>query len=107
MAHATEHAPEQHGLRPRQYLFIGLVLTLITIAELVVSYSHMGGLLIPTLIILSGIKFSIVVAYFMHLRFENGLMARIFVGSFCLITLIVIALLFLFWGDLHPGIQAL
>ena len=110
MAHSTEHtaaAPEQqHGLRPRQYIIIGLVLTVITAVELAVSYSPLGILLIPTLLILSAVKFVIVVAYFMHLRFESGLMTRIFAGSFVLATLILIALIALFWGDLAGGIQA-
>ena len=105
MAH-SEHAPEQHGLTPRQYLIIGAVLTVITLIELWVSYSPLGGLILPVLIVLSAIKFAIVVAYFMHLRFEKGIMTRIFVGSLILATLILFALLGLFWGDLAGGIQA-
>lgn len=107
MAHSSEHAaPEQHGLRPRQYLLIGLVLTVITLIELWISYSPLGGLILPLLLILSAVKFAMVVAYFMHLRFERGLMTRIFVGSLVLATLILFALLALFWGDLATGIQA-
>jgi cytochrome c oxidase subunit IV len=109
MAHATEHAalPEQqHGLTPRQYILIGLALTVITVIELGVSYSGIGSLMIPILIVLSAVKFAVVVAYFMHLRFESGLMTRVFVGSFTLAALILIALLVIFWADLAPGIRA-
>ena len=106
MAHSEHAAPQQHGLTPRQYLLIGAVLTVITVIELWISYSPLGGLILPLLLVLSAVKFAIVVAYFMHLRFESGLMARIFVGSLILATLILFALLALFWGDLAHGIQA-
>lgn len=107
MAHSSEHAaPEQHGLRPRQYLLIGLVLTVITLVELWVSYSPLGGLILPVLIVLSAIKFAMVVAYFMHLRFEHGLMTKVFVGSLALAMLLLFALVGLFWLDLGTGVQA-
>jgi cytochrome c oxidase subunit 4 len=106
MAHSTEHAPEQHGLTPRQYIMIGLALTVITVVELAVSYSPLGAVLIPILIVLSAVKFAVVAAYFMHLRFESGLMTRVFVGSFILATCILIALVTLFWADLADGIRA-
>lgn len=106
MAHSEHAATEQHGLTPRQYLLIGALLTVITLIELWISYSPLGGLILPLLLILSAIKFAIVVAYFMHLRFENGIMARIFIGSLILATLLLFALVGLFWGDLPASIQA-
>ena len=106
MAHGSEHAPEQHGLQPRQYLLIGLILTVITVIELWISYSPLGGLILPLLLILSAVKFGMVVAYFMHLRFESGLMTRVFVGSLILATLVLFALVGLFWLDLPGGIEA-
>ncbi len=106
MAHSSEHAaPEQHGLRPRQYLLIGLVLTVITLIELWISYSPLGGLILPLLLILSAVKFAMVVAYFMHLRFEAGIMTRVFVGSLILAALILFALVGLFWLDLGTGVR--
>jgi cytochrome c oxidase subunit 4 len=106
MAHSQHAVTEQHGLTPRQYLLIGALLTVITLIELWISYSPLGGLILPLLLILSAIKFAIVVAYFMHLRFENGLMARIFIGSLILATLLLFALLGIFWGDYPDSIQA-
>ena len=110
MAHSSEQTvTAQHGLVPRQYLLIGVVLTVITLVELWISLSLtviLGRLVIPLLLVLSAIKFATVVAWFMHLRFESGLMARIFVGSLVLAALILTALLFIFWGDLKGGIYA-
>jgi cytochrome c oxidase subunit IV len=101
MAHMTAHE-EEHGLSIRQYVIIGLVLTVVTAIELWISYSGMPDALMITLLVgLSAFKFAVVVAFFMHLRFENGLMTKVFVGSFVLATLILFALLALFWGDLQ------
>ena len=61
---------------------------------------------VPRLKIGRAVKFVVVVAYFMHLRFESSLMTKLFAGSFVLAALIMFALLALFWGDLATGIRA-
>lgn len=103
MSHAEQAdiAAEQHGLNVRQYLMIGAALTVITIIELFVSYADIGDAMVPILLILSTVKFVVVVAYFMHLRFDSSLFTKMFVGSFFLALAILIALLSLFWGDSH------
>lgn len=95
------HAAETHGspLKPRQYLLIGLILTVITAVELWVSYSSLGSLLVPILIILSAVKFVIVVALFMHLKFESRIFTTMFLFGLLLGGAILIALIALFWTD--------
>ncbi len=104
MSHGGSHAPhaqEQHGLTPRQYIGLGLALTIITIVELGASlWVDLGSLLIPVLIVLSAVKFIAVVAFFMHLYYEPQLLTRLFVGSFVLATGVIIALIALFWTDI-------
>ncbi len=104
MSHGGTHAQqaeEPHGLTPRQYIGIGLALTVITIVELAFSlWIDIGDLLIPVLIVLSAVKFVVVVAFFMHLYFEPKLLTRVFAGSFFLAGGVLIALLALFWNDL-------
>lgn len=104
MAHGAHVAHAEHkGLSIRRYILIGALLTAITAVELGLSYAPIPmGPLVAFLLVLSAVKFAIVVAYFMHLRFEDGLLTRVFVGGFVLATLILIALLGLFWGD-APG----
>lgn len=108
MAHQTDHAAvAQHGLTPRQYIMLGVILTVITVIELAASYTPaLRGVLVPTLLALSAIKFAAVVAYFMHLRFESTLLAQVFTGSLILAILILTALAALFWGDYATGIRA-
>ncbi len=95
------HSAETHSspLGPRHYLLIGLILTIITVVELWVSYSSLGAVLIPALIILSAVKFIIVVALFMHLRFESRLFTQMFLFGLLLGAAVLIALLALFWTD--------
>lgn len=98
-SHAS-HAEEQHGLTPRQYILLGIALTIITIVELGASlWVDLGDLLIPVLIVLSAVKFVAVVAFFMHLYYEPQLLTRVFLGSFVLAGGVLIALLALFWTD--------
>jgi cytochrome c oxidase subunit IV len=102
--HAAEAVEQHHGLEPRQYIVIGVVLTVITVVELIASLwddgDALGDALIPVLLILSAVKFAAVVAFFMHLRFDSPLFTRIFVGSLGLGAAVLLALISLFWNDL-------
>ncbi|MGQ0744670.1 MAG: cytochrome C oxidase subunit IV family protein [Acidimicrobiales bacterium] len=87
VAPAEAHTVDDHGAHhpsDRQYVMIALFLAFITGAEVVMSYVELGGLLVPGLIILSLIKFIIVVMWFMHLRFDDRLFRRVFVTGLVL-----------------------
>ena len=103
MTNETEHGPaveESHGLQPMQYVWIGAGLGVITFVELAFSlWIDVGDALIPILFVLSAVKFAVVVAFFMHLRFDSGLFTRMFVGAFVLAVFVLIALISLFWTD--------
>ena len=104
MSHGGTHhmeTHEEHGLRPMQYVWIGIALTIITIIELGASlWVDLGDALIPVLLFFSAIKFVVVVGWFMHLRFEPQLLTRVFFGSLLLAGGVLIALLALFWTDI-------
>lgn len=96
------HAEESHGspLGPRQYIQITVGLAVITALELAVSYSGLAtSVFVPMLIIMSAVKFAVVVALFMHLRFEPGIFTKMFVLGLFLASAILIALIALFWSD--------
>ena len=95
------HSTESHGspLTPRDYIKIGLILTVITIVELIASYVELGALLIPILLFLSFIKFVAVVALFMHLKYEARILTQMFVIGAVLATCILFGLLYLFRND--------
>ncbi len=100
MEHEIHHGDEHPSSTIRQYVMTGLLLTVITAVELFLSYSSLPhGLMITLLIGLSAVKFAIVIAIFMHLKFENRLLTRLFLFGLVLATCIMIALLALFWND--------
>ena len=104
MAEGAQH----HHPQPRQYVQIALVLAVLTAAEVALFYLEDGveeigqTLTVPALLILSALKFYLVVAMFMHLRFEKPLLSRFFTsgavlaGALYLITLPTLGAVILF-----------
>jgi cytochrome c oxidase subunit IV len=77
-AHVPEHTTEHHP-GAAEYIKIGVILTAITALEVLVYYIHaIRPLLPPILIVLSIVKFAMVVGYYMHLKFDS----RLFTGMF-------------------------
>jgi cytochrome c oxidase subunit 4 len=67
---------------PREYVRIAVVLAVVTAAEVFAYYLdwvHEHGLLIPLLFLFALVKFSLVVLWYMHLRFDSRTYARFFV----------------------------
>jgi cytochrome c oxidase subunit 4 len=86
----------RHGAHPTpaEYVNIGLILGLITAIEVGVYYiDAISGALVPILLILSAVKFTLVVLWFMHLRFDNALFSTFFTGALMLVAAIFIVVL--------------
>ena len=81
------------------YWKVALILTIITVGEVwayyVPSFVASRGF-VPTLLILSALKFFIVVAFYMHLKYDHKLFRVLFTGPLLIASLTLIALLFLF-----------
>ena len=83
----VETGPEEGGTThdhpgEAQYIKIAVILACITAVEVGFSYwDAIDGILAPTLIFLSVVKFFLVVAFFMHLRFDSRLFRRLFVAG--------------------------
>ena len=87
------------------YVIVGAILTVITAVELAASYADLGDLLIPILAVLSAVKFAMVVAYFMHLRFDDAILTRFFLMGLVLAFFVMVALLALFWTDVTDAVE--
>ncbi|MEK7247352.1 MAG: cytochrome C oxidase subunit IV family protein [Chloroflexota bacterium] len=75
-----EEAHSEHHPAALEYLQIGAILTVITAVEVGIYYIDMSHtLLVGMLIILSLVKFTMVVAWFMHLKFDSRLFTIAFV----------------------------
>jgi cytochrome c oxidase subunit 4 len=87
----------EHGHPTAQkYIAIGVILAVITAIEVAVYYMNLGPVLPPILLVLSATKFSLVVMYFMHLKFDSRLFSSFFVGGLLLAAAVLIALMALF-----------
>ena len=95
-----EHeAAEEHGSHPGaiEYAQIGAILAVITGVEVGAYYIDMShSLLVAILVVLSVTKFTMVVLWFMHLRFDSRLFSTLFItGLFAALILftVIIAVL--------------
>ena len=78
----------------REYIRIGVILAVLTGIEVAASYTVEGALLIVALFGLAVVKFTMVVMWFMHLKFDDRRYARFFVMGLALaVTLYLIVLL--------------
>lgn len=84
----SHDGPDDEALQhpgPKEYIRIGLILALITAIEVGVYYvPSLRPLIVPILLVLSLIKFSLVVLWFMHLKFDSRLFRRLLVGGIVL-----------------------
>lgn len=83
----------------KQYKWVALILTVITIVEVWVYYIPAfvaSPFFVPALLIMSAVKFAIVVLFYMHLRYDHKLFKALFTGPLiiAIVTLIVLLLLF-------------
>jgi cytochrome c oxidase subunit 4 len=101
-----KEAPErQAGERghpgPAEYITIGLILAVITAVEVGVFYLDIAQwALVTILVVLSAVKFSLVVLWFMHLRFDNRLFSWLLVGGVMLASGLFVIVLSTLGGGL-------
>jgi heme/copper-type cytochrome/quinol oxidase subunit 4 len=99
------HGSEAQHPGPGTYAFVALVLSVITLIEFWAFYLdwlRQVGLFIPMLLVLSSVKFALVAMFYMHLKFDHGVFARLLVGGIILAGGIMVALLTLFFVS-HPA----
>ena len=81
------------------YWKVALILTLITVVEVWVYYipSFVASrAFVPALLIMSAVKFAIVVMFYMHLKYDHKLFRALFTGPLLIAIATLCALLFLF-----------
>jgi len=80
---------------PSEYVRIAIVLALVTAAEVAVYYMEaVRDILVPLLLLFSFVKFSLVVLWYMHLKFDSKTYARFFlIGISGAVTLYLIVLI--------------
>lgn len=94
-ADAQIDALEEGHPSPETYIKVGLFLAIITAIEVGLYYipGFADGALLGILLALSGLKFVVVVLWFMHLRFDSRLFSTLFTGGMVLVVMLMIVVL--------------
>jgi cytochrome c oxidase subunit 4 len=83
--HAGDGAHAEKHPGPLEYIQIGAILAVITAIEVAIYYVGLSHtLLVIALLVFSAAKFTLVVLWFMHLKFDNPLFSTMFVMGFML-----------------------
>ncbi len=91
-----EEAHLEHGAHPTEALYIkvALVPAVVTAVEVGLFYTKFSQTITNlALMVLAAMKFVMVAAYFMHLKFDNKLLRRLFVTGFVLAASVYVAYL--------------
>jgi len=95
-AHA-DHTHEHPSWK--QYKWVALWLTVITALEVWAYYIPAfvaSPAFKPTLLIMSAVKFTVVVMFYMHLKYDHQVFRKLFVGPLLIAVITLVAFLFLF-----------
>ena len=76
---ATEHKPHVLPVKVYAAVFVGLLI--LTVVTVWVSYFHFGFLNLAVAMGIATMKASLVVLFFMHLKYDEGFNAIIFIGT--------------------------
>lgn len=99
LASTTPHpvAVREHHPQALEYILVALVLSVLTLIEVGVYYTPpIHQFLTPVLLVLSAVKFVLVVGFYMHLKFDNRLFSALFSLGLIIAGSLMISLLFLF-----------
>jgi cytochrome c oxidase subunit 4 len=98
----AEHIEEHGHPTPRKYVTVAIVLAVLTAIEVTISYVHsLRSIVVYVLLVLALIKFELVAAWFMHLRFDNSIFRRLFITG--IVTALVVFGVVLVYFFSHGG----
>ena len=91
----VHHAPEHTHPSPAKYVGIAIFLAIITGLEVGLYYITMPEWLVVVLLLtLATIKFALVAAFFMHLKFDSPMLRRVFITGIILAGVVYSVALF-------------
>ena len=82
----------------RTYIQVAIALAIITAVEVATLYipGIPNPVLVVSLLLMSAIKFYLVVGFFMHLKYDHPIMRALFVGPLAIAVAIILAVMALF-----------
>ena len=97
-AAAVHHASGSGHATVKTYINVAIALAILTAVEVASLYvpGIPNGFLVTALLVMSVLKFFLVVGFFMHLRYDSKIMRALFVGPLVIAIAIILALMALF-----------
>jgi cytochrome c oxidase subunit 4 len=89
-----ELTEKRHIMGYRQLATILALLLLLTVVTVAVSYKHMGFWNVPVALTIASCKATLVLLFFMHLKFEGPVIRYSFIGA---VFFLAIMIGFTFW----------
>jgi len=83
----AEHA---HGATLKTYFTVFGLLMLLTALTVYVSYADLGPVAVLVAVAIAGVKATLVILYFMHVRYESKLIALYAVSGFVFLLILVV-----------------
>lgn len=97
------HSSEPHTSN-KTYVMVAVVLAVITGVEVMVFYIEaLRPIIVPILIVLSAAKFTLVVSFFMHLKYDGKILRWLFGGPLLVAIAIIVAIMALY-GAFAAGV---
>jgi cytochrome c oxidase subunit IV len=97
-AHGHDDAHAHHPTA-KTYLWTALFLTIVTIVEISAYYIkpwEQSAIYVPSMLFMSAVKFAVVCAVYMHLKYDHKLFRNLFVGPLTIAIVTAIGLMLLF-----------
>ena len=86
-----------------QYVEIGIILAVLTAIEVALFYAGQAGtpseVTVPAILLLTVMKFVLVVLWFMHLRFDSKILARLFIAGLILAGILYAIVAFIMYNQ--------
>ncbi len=106
----ADHGGEVHESHDRMYVKIACILAVLTFLEMLTYFESIwpDGVeryFAAVLLVLMGIKFYLISAYFMHLRWDKPVLKRVFITGIVIAVVVYLIMLtaFNFWSG--PGVM--
>ncbi len=95
---AVQHPQGGGHTTVKTYINVAVALAILTAIEVASLYipGIPNPLLVTALLLMSALKFFLVVGFFMHLRYDSAIMRALFVGPLIIAIAIIVALMALF-----------
>jgi len=115
MTHTDEAHPDapgeleelSHHPSPRTYVWVAVILAIVTAAEVGIYYiPSIRSVIVPFLLAFAVVKFILVALYFMHLKFDSRMFRNLFITGIILALAVFSIVLINFFsrGGAAPGI---